>query len=77
MYKELFEDTLYERLSQSQMNMEMYKEIKKRYNFMATFYDEDFNVDESFTMKLSNGSKVKVLINTTDFNKPVFWFEWI
>ncbi len=62
---------LTEKLSETEQHMKMYKEILKKKHIKAVFNDEDFKVNDSFKMKLSDGSKVKVLINTKDFNKPV------
>lgn len=62
---------------ETDQRMQMYKEIKKQKGYKATFYDEDFNVTDSFKMKLKDGSKIKVLLNTTSFDKPVYWFEWL
>jgi len=62
-------------LKETNQQMEIYKEIKNKKGYQATFLPEDFKVTDSFNMKLSNGTKIKVLLNTTDFNKPVYWFE--
>ena len=78
MYRKFYKSGLVTEKAQndSMRNVEIYNAIKKKYKIKATFKEEDFNIDKSFDMKLEDGSKIKVLVNTTKYNKPVFWFEW-
>jgi len=72
-----FRNLLIEKMSNTKRQMEIYKEIKNKKGYQATFNSNDFKNTDLFKMKLSDGSKIKVLLNTTDFNKPVYNFEWM
>jgi hypothetical protein len=76
-FKSIIKESSKKPLSTTEQHMEMYKEIKKKKGYKASFLDKDFKVTDSFKMNLSDGSKVKVLLNTKDYDKPVYWFEWL
>jgi len=71
MFRELFEKSL----NSTEVNMEMWKEVKKRKKKPYKFYSnmEDSDIDEEFKMKLSDGNKVNVLL---DNDNKTFYFEW-
>ena len=73
-FKELFTEST---LNDTERKMEMYKAIQKKLKIKANFYGEEFEETDSFTMEDSDGNKFKIYVNTTDFNKPVYSFEWL
>jgi len=74
---ESFTKLFTESLDSTDIDMEIYKEIKKKYKKKAVRYEDDFKETDTFDMKLSDGSKIKVYYNDKDFSKPIFDFEWL
>ena len=71
MFKEIFE-----KVSQTELQVEMWKEVKKKKKSAYKLYPslEDSDIDEEFEMELSNGENVKILLDTKN---KLFYFEWI
>ena len=70
-FKEMFE-----KVSQTELQVEMWKEVKRKKKKPYKFYSdlEDSDIDEEFEMELSNGENVKILLDTKE---KLFYFEWI
>ena len=71
MFKELFTEDV-------DLNLSIIKELNKRFKPKKTpvIYKKDFKPTDEFEMNTKNG-KAKILYNDKDYNRPVFYYEWI
>jgi len=67
-FSQLFTETK----SPELIRAEVYKWLKKKHKITATYLDKDFISDKV----LDYNDEIKVHINTTDYDKPVFDIEY-
>ena len=74
MFKNLFTE------SQDDMSLEieLAKEIKKKYKLkkLPIRLEDDFEPNETYKRSSKNG-KMKILVNTEDYSSPVYDYEYI
>ena len=61
---------------QTDLHMEIFKMLKKKFKDNFTHTSADFKEEETIKFE-HKGDKFKVYMNTKDFNKPVYDYEYI
>jgi len=65
-----------ELLENTDLTMEIYKFLKKKFNKTFHYYDSDFNETDKLKFNYK-GNDLIIYINDKDFNKNVFDYEWV
>ena len=71
MFKQLFTEDF-----DTDLNMEIFKFLKKKYKKSFTRLEDDFKEDEIVEFEYKK-RKFKIYINLKSYNKPVYDYEWL